>query len=103
MSGNSIMVNLTIQTGLAATNGSLLIPEAKTFVINLGNDNYRAFTSVCTHEGCDVDSFSSGRIRCPCHGSQYDVSGNVVVGPAPSALRRFTTSLNGTTLQIFTT
>ncbi len=99
-SGSTITIDLTVQPGLTNPNGFLLILEAKTFVIHLGNNDFRAFTSVCTHEACDVDTFSSGRIRCPCHGSQYDSSGAVVVGPATGALRRFSASRNGNTLTI---
>jgi cytochrome b6-f complex iron-sulfur subunit len=95
-----VTVDLTIQSALQATNGFLLIPEAKTFVFHLGNNDFRAFTSVCTHEGCDVDTFASGRIRCPCHGSQYDIAGQVVVGPATMALRRFIANRSGNSLVI---
>ncbi len=98
--GSTVTVDLTIQSGLTMANAFLLIPEAKTFVIHLGNNDFRAFTSVCTHEGCDVDAFATGRIRCPCHGSQYDVSGQVVMGPAPLPLRRFSASRSGNTLTI---
>lgn len=100
VSGNLVSVDLTVQAGLTQANGFLLIAEAKTFVFNLGADDFRAFTSVCTHERCDVNAFSGGRIRCPCHGSQYDTSGRVVVGPAPAALRQFSASRSGNTLII---
>lgn len=100
--GSTITVDLTVQSGLTTANGFLLIPEAKTFVVHLGNNDFRAFTSVCTHEACDVNAFASGRIHCPCHGSQYDVSGQVVAGPAPRPLRRFAATRNGNSLTIMT-
>ena len=40
---------------------------------------------ICTHLGCIPLAFQ-GEYRgwlCPCHGSQYDTSGRVRVGPAP--------------------
>jgi cytochrome b6-f complex iron-sulfur subunit len=40
---------------------------------------------VCTHLGCIV-SATDGGFLCPCHGSEFDKDGNVVSGPAPSAL-----------------
>ena len=43
---------------------------------------------VCTHLGCIPLAFQ-GDYRgwlCPCHGSQYDTSGRVRVGPAPQNL-----------------
>ena len=43
----------------------------------------------CTHLGCTPNWFGDQqRFRCPCHGSIYDVSGNVVGGPAPRTLWR---------------
>ena len=48
-----------------------------------------ALEQTCTHLGCAV-SWVPGDLRfeCPCHGSQYDMLGNVVAGPAPYGLYR---------------
>jgi Rieske Fe-S protein len=64
---------------------------ADVIVLNLGSNNFRAFTSVCTHEGCIVGTFTGTRIVCPCHGSEYNTSGSVVNGPATRALTEYTT------------
>lgn len=88
VSGNSITVSLTQQPGLLVANGFLVIPDqgARVAIVNLGNNNFRALTSICTHQGCDVARFSGGRIVCDCHGSQFDTDGNVVVAAAGSGL-----------------
>lgn len=44
-----------------------------------------AFSAVCTHQGCTVQA-DQGAIRCPCHGSTYDLTGANTGGPAPSPL-----------------
>lgn len=44
-----------------------------------------AFSAVCTHQGCTVMAEQSG-IRCPCHGSTFDLTGANTGGPAPSPL-----------------
>lgn len=37
----------------------------------------------CTHLGCDLEFNNGDRIwECPCHGSQFDIDGNVIHGPA---------------------
>ena len=48
---------------------------------------------VCTHLGCIPQGQAPGSNRgewggwfCPCHGSQYDISGRVRHGPAPANL-----------------
>ncbi len=41
-----------------------------------------AMTAICTHLGCTVGLSSGGSLLCPCHGSQYDLAGANLVGPA---------------------
>ena len=48
---------------------------------------FKAFSSTCTHQGCQVTTVADGTIDCPCHGSKYSVKdGSVVAGPAPRPL-----------------
>jgi Rieske Fe-S protein len=48
---------------------------------------YKAFSSICTHQGCTVNSVSGGTINCPCHGSKFKIAdGSVAHGPAKKAL-----------------
>ena len=57
---------------------------------------FKAFTAVCTHQGCIVASVADGTINCPCHGSMFSIeNGSVVDGPAPSPLAEKTVSVEG--------
>ena len=48
---------------------------------------YKAFSAVCTHQGCTVAKVEGGTIDCPCHGSKFHIAdGSVAAGPAPSPL-----------------
>lgn len=55
-----------------------------------GHENWIVLVGICTHLGCIPKGQAMGDERgeyggwfCPCHGSQYDVSGRVRHGPAP--------------------
>jgi cytochrome b6-f complex iron-sulfur subunit len=48
-------------------------------------DGFSALSLVCTHLGCTVE-VKADSFACPCHGSQYDRSGNVTQGPAVNPL-----------------
>jgi nitrite reductase/ring-hydroxylating ferredoxin subunit len=50
-------------------------------------DRLYATTATCTHKDCVVKHVQ-GEIRCPCHGSRFDLDGDVTKGPAKSPLPR---------------
>lgn len=57
---------------------------------------FYALSAVCTHLGCIVEWKESGIpehpegvIACPCHGSIFNKTGDVIRGPAPRSLDRF--------------
>jgi Rieske Fe-S protein len=56
----------------------------------------KAFSVVCTHQGCPVTKISGGTINCPCHGSRFKVEdGSVAGGPAPSPLPAVKVTVTG--------
>ena len=61
---------------------------------------YKAFTAVCTHQGCTVGSVSNNQITCPCHGSVFSAKdGSVINGPAQAPLAAKNIKVSGS--QIF--
>lgn len=61
----------------------------------------KAFTAVCTHQGCVVADVSNGTINCPCHGSAYHIAdGSVANGPATRALRAIAIKIEGTDIKL---
>ncbi|MEU8001501.1 Rieske (2Fe-2S) protein [Catellatospora sp. NPDC049111] len=44
--------------------------------------DFKAFTSTCTHWGCQVTEVENDQIICRCHGSRFSANGSVVLGPA---------------------
>ncbi|MFZ0078037.1 MAG: Rieske (2Fe-2S) protein [Trebonia sp.] len=89
---------------LAATaqvpDGGGKIVDGKNIVITQPHSgSFRAFTAICTHEGCIVSSVSNGTINCPCHGSKFSIKdGSVVHGPAPSPLAAIAIKVEGTSI-----
>ena len=65
--------------------GALIFRQKKIAVIRKNNDIY-ALNLTCTHLGCSVNATSKGFI-CPCHGSMFTTSGDVVKGPADRPLK----------------
>jgi thiosulfate dehydrogenase [quinone] large subunit len=63
--------------------GIVVHTEAGTFV---------GYDAVCPHAGCTVGFSRSNQIFvCPCHGSEFDLlTGDVLVGPAPHGLTKYT-------------
>lgn len=63
------------------TNGKADVPYD---VINM---NFVVFSPICPHLGCQfVWSDDSKRFACPCHGSQFNLDGEHLAGPAPRGL-----------------
>jgi len=50
-------------------------------VVNKDNTT-TVFTTYCSHLGCKINKMANDRLVCPCHGSEYDLNGNVIKGPA---------------------
>ena len=50
--------------------------------------NYTALLLRCTHKACRPEVFEYS-LDCPCHGSQFDFDGRVLVGPAEKSLKTF--------------
>jgi cytochrome b6-f complex iron-sulfur subunit len=63
--------------------------------------SFSAVSAKCTHQGGTLGFDNSiGKYVCPNHGSQFNPNGSVAQGPAAIALKTYTITLNGTTLNI---
>lgn len=89
---------------LAAPGGSVqlkFIDYLKPLTLNrVTTERFVTLDSICTHSQCTVGRFivANNRMRCPCHGSRYDIEGRVFrdssgesTEPAPDDLGRYAT------------
>ena len=73
-----------------------IFADAKVVVTQPAEGDFKAFTAVCTHQGCLVGQVEGEEILCPCHGSVYSISdGSVLDGPAPSPLSEVEITIEG--------
>jgi len=58
------------------------------------DDGFLALWQKCTHLGCSVPWLEEeGHFHCPCHGSVFNQSGEVIGGPAPRPMDLFPISI----------
>lgn len=68
------------------------------------SDGLYGLIAVCTHLGCTPNWFpGEGLFKCPCHGSIYNLEGEVIAGPAPEPMYRPRVSLAPDGSMIITT
>lgn len=100
---DDIPFNIDLGTSLQSIGASII--QAGVIVVRVGaeNDNssFIAVQSACTHQGTTIAFNSSlDHFKCPNHGSEFAQDGNVLVGPASRALKKYKVELDGNTLTI---
>ena len=67
----------------------------RTYIVREKEGGIYAISAVCTHLGCLTRwNENKGEITCPCHGTKFSKSGNVIEGPTSKTLPRFSIELN---------
>ena len=80
--------------------GGVVLDQKNMVITQPKKGTFKAFTAICTHQGCQVVEVKGGTIRCPCHGSQFKIAdGSVAQGPATRALREIAINVDGTDIQ----
>ncbi len=97
---DEIVVRLDLLAALQTPDSMHVLGEQQVAILRVGEADYRAFTNVCTHAGCGIYIFAGQRLRCQCHGSEFDVNGTNVAGPAPSPLRRYAVTFDSSAREL---
>jgi Rieske Fe-S protein len=87
---------VTVAAADVPVGGGTILPDQQVVVTQPEKGTYKAFTAICTHQGCTVSKVVGGKILCPCHGSTFSITdGTPQGGPAQSALAEKKVSVAG--------
>ncbi|OLF14949.1 Rieske (2Fe-2S) protein [Actinophytocola xanthii] len=83
-------------TGDIPVGGGKIFADEEVVITQPTAGEFRAFSAVCTHQGCMVTKITGGTINCECHGSKFAVAdGGVTAGPASKPLPERTVRVTG--------
>lgn len=81
--------------------GGKVVESAKVVVTQPVAGTFKAFSAVCTHQGCLVSKVVDSAISCPCHGSLFSAfDGTVKQGPATQPLAEQKLTVDNGTLKL---
>ncbi|MEU6482085.1 Rieske (2Fe-2S) protein [Streptomyces sp. NPDC047017] len=81
--------------------GGKVFKEQRVVVTQPSQGQFKAFSAVCTHQGCTVAEVADGTIDCPCHGSMFHIAdGSVTHGPATSPLAARKIEVRGNSIRL---
>lgn len=75
--------------------------RGKFYLARLADGGFLALSRTCTHLGCTVPwVVKENKFICPCHSSEFDISGEVLSPPAPRALDIFAISIENNIVKV---
>ncbi|MFF9394023.1 Rieske (2Fe-2S) protein [Streptomyces griseoluteus] len=81
--------------------GGKIFAAQKVVVTQPEKGEYKAFSAICTHQGCTLDKVANGTVDCSCHGSRFRISdGSVAQGPATQPLAAKEIMVHGNTVHL---
>ncbi|MER6676452.1 Rieske (2Fe-2S) protein [Streptomyces sp. NPDC000983] len=61
--------------------GGKIFKDQEVVVTQPEDGEFKAFSSICTHQRCPVASVTDGTINCTCHGSKFSITDGAVMSP----------------------
>lgn len=81
--------------------GGKVFKDRKVVVTQPKKGEFKAFSAICTHQGCTVNRVADGTIDCPCHGSKYRIAdASVAHGPATRPLPAEKITVEGNSIRL---
>ena len=89
------------KTSQVPVGGAKIFKAEKVMVSQPSEGEFKAFSTVCTHQGCPITKMDGDEIECGCHGSRFAVAdGSVVNGPATKPLEELKATVKGDNLTV---
>ena len=77
------------------------IPQGQFYLACLEDGSFLAMSRTCTHLGCSVPwDEEQHKFICPCHGSTFSLTGEVLTAPAPRPLDIFTVRIENRIIKV---
>ncbi|WP_067175573.1 Rieske (2Fe-2S) protein [Microtetraspora niveoalba] len=81
--------------------GGVVLKAEKVVVVQPEAGTFKAYSTVCPHQGCPVQRVKGGLIVCPCHNSTFAIAdGSPKSGPAKKGLAEVAISADGDTVTL---
>lgn len=91
--------SVTVDKSEIPVGGGVVRADAGLVITQPEEGTFLGFSSLCTHQGCDVREVNDEGIYCACHGSVFSISdGAPTTGPATAPLRSIQLIDNGDSL-----
>jgi len=89
------------KTSEVPVGGGKIFKAEKVLVSQPSEGEFKAFSTVCTHQGCPITKMDGDEIECGCHGSRFKVAdGSVANGPATKPLKELKATVKGDNLTV---
>lgn len=77
------------------------IPQGQFYLACLEDGSFLAMSRTCTHLGCSIPwDEKQHKFICPCHGSTFSLTGEVLTAPAPRPLDTFPVRIENRVIKV---
>ncbi|MFH0517825.1 Rieske (2Fe-2S) protein [Streptomyces sp. M41] len=81
--------------------GGKVFSDEKVVVSQPAAGDFKAFSTICTHQKCPMTDLKEDTLSCACHGSQFSIlDGSVKKGPATQPLEAKQVSVSGDSITL---
>jgi nitrite reductase/ring-hydroxylating ferredoxin subunit len=89
------------KTSEVPVGGAKIFTGEKVLVSQPSQGEFKAFSTICTHEQCAITQLKGEEIECGCHHSRFRVAdGSVAKGPANKPLSELQVTVKGGNLSV---